>query len=569
MHDMANTVDVPLNQVPYEKLHPGSGGASPKILKRLRVSRDSRSAALARHWWRCCSRSACGHAARPGATAGWTRMASSTSPASEAPARACRPRRIDITASDSSKRSTTGRRAVGGQRSRQRSSPAPTARLAASRSPSANSCSVSLQTRECVIALEALDGKTSRHRSLPSATRDHGGCKQTAELNCSQDPARRRQQEAMAAKLRVANGPACVEARNQLADMMAPGARGAARAAAGAAGVRRRALHVAGAVQRDLGLTDLRMRTDDRWLVIVNPASGRPDGGAAWRAIEQALRRAGVRLRRRSTRASAPRRRAVRSHGRCGRTRHIARGRRRRLGERRRSRHHGPPGLADDARGDAGRGARRHRQRLGPLAGHPRDPAGIARCDRARPDGAARRRRHRLSRGQRAARRWFINVAGAGYDAVRHANGCRDRCRPRSLTSSGALRRSRAATAHHGSRSPPTATHDRRPAAARLRRQRAVLRQPHARRAHGTHAMTDMLDVLAVQRAVAAAGVAEAREALSPDGSSATRRCSTCARRACASKPIRRRVIQADGQIVGETPAEFSVAAAGVARIVP
>jgi YegS/Rv2252/BmrU family lipid kinase len=33
---------------------------------------------------------------------------------------------------------------------------------------------------------------------------------------------------------------------------------------------------------------------DDRWHVIVNPASGRPDGGAAWRAIEAALRDASV-----------------------------------------------------------------------------------------------------------------------------------------------------------------------------------------------------------------------------------------------------------------------------------
>jgi diacylglycerol kinase (ATP) len=31
-----------------------------------------------------------------------------------------------------------------------------------------------------------------------------------------------------------------------------------------------------------------------RWLVIVNPASGRPDGGRGWRAIEQALRQASV-----------------------------------------------------------------------------------------------------------------------------------------------------------------------------------------------------------------------------------------------------------------------------------
>jgi 2-oxoglutarate ferredoxin oxidoreductase subunit beta len=33
MHAMADTTDVPLNQVPYEKLHPGSDGLA-KILKR-------------------------------------------------------------------------------------------------------------------------------------------------------------------------------------------------------------------------------------------------------------------------------------------------------------------------------------------------------------------------------------------------------------------------------------------------------------------------------------------------------------------------------------------------------
>jgi len=36
------------------------------------------------------------------------------------------------------------------------------------------------------------------------------------------------------------------------------------------------------------------MDADPPWLVIVNPASGRPDGGAGWRAIEAALRDAGV-----------------------------------------------------------------------------------------------------------------------------------------------------------------------------------------------------------------------------------------------------------------------------------
>ena len=32
----------------------------------------------------------------------------------------------------------------------------------------------------------------------------------------------------------------------------------------------------------------------DRWLAIVNPAAGRPDGGAAWRAIARSLQEAGV-----------------------------------------------------------------------------------------------------------------------------------------------------------------------------------------------------------------------------------------------------------------------------------
>lgn len=80
----------------------------------------------------------------------------------------------------------------------------------------------SLRTRECVVALEALERKTSG--AEPTGATEIRRLKQTAELNCSQDPVRRREQEAMAAKLRVANSPACVAARNQLADMMAPGA---------------------------------------------------------------------------------------------------------------------------------------------------------------------------------------------------------------------------------------------------------------------------------------------------------------------------------------------------------
>ena len=78
-----------------------------------------------------------------------------------------------------------------------------------------------LRTRECVIALEALDRKTSG--TEPTSADEIRRLKQTAELNCSQDPALRRQQEDMAAKLRIASSPSCVQARNKLADMLAPG----------------------------------------------------------------------------------------------------------------------------------------------------------------------------------------------------------------------------------------------------------------------------------------------------------------------------------------------------------
>jgi hypothetical protein len=81
----------------------------------------------------------------------------------------------------------------------------------------------SLQNRECVIALEALERLTSGTK--PTSATELTRLKQTAEVNCSKDPARRREQEGMAAKLRIANGPECVAARNKLVEMMAPGSK--------------------------------------------------------------------------------------------------------------------------------------------------------------------------------------------------------------------------------------------------------------------------------------------------------------------------------------------------------
>jgi hypothetical protein len=80
-----------------------------------------------------------------------------------------------------------------------------------------------LKNRECVIALEALDRKTSA--AEPTSAAEIRRLQETVEANCSKDPAGRRKQEEMAARLRVANGPACVDARNKLGTMLEPGSK--------------------------------------------------------------------------------------------------------------------------------------------------------------------------------------------------------------------------------------------------------------------------------------------------------------------------------------------------------
>ena len=80
-----------------------------------------------------------------------------------------------------------------------------------------------LQNRECVVALEAMDRMA--RSGQPVEPTDFRRRQQTAELNCSKDPAARREQEEQAARLRVSKGDACVDARNKLADMLAPGRR--------------------------------------------------------------------------------------------------------------------------------------------------------------------------------------------------------------------------------------------------------------------------------------------------------------------------------------------------------
>ena len=89
----------------------------------------------------------------------------------------------------------------------------------------------SFKNRECVIALEELDRKTSA--SEPTSAAELKRLQQTVNANCSTNPDQRREQEDMAVRLRVANGPTCVEARNKLSQMLdgsAVVAKGAVRA---------------------------------------------------------------------------------------------------------------------------------------------------------------------------------------------------------------------------------------------------------------------------------------------------------------------------------------------------
>jgi hypothetical protein len=138
---------------------------------------------------------------------------------SEKPPRGVQAERIEVHGTSSGKSTPSGSGTIkwsGGSSTVARSSASP-AQVAEREEVLGN-----LRNRECVIALESLDRLTS------GAQATSGGeirrLQQTAELNCSKDPARRREQEQMAARLRVANGPTCLEARKRLSELLAPGA---------------------------------------------------------------------------------------------------------------------------------------------------------------------------------------------------------------------------------------------------------------------------------------------------------------------------------------------------------
>jgi YegS/Rv2252/BmrU family lipid kinase len=150
-----------------------------------------------------------------------------------------------------------------------------------------------------------------------------------------------------------------------------------------------------------------------RWLAIVNPAAGRPDRGAGWRATERALRAAGVAL-------------DVVETGRPGHGEDLARAALR-DGARRLIVAGGDGSVNEVVQGVMTAGLADTREVTLALAPHgtgndwarslgiPTEPRGVAALV-----AAGRTRLHDVGAIDfpgAASRRWFINVAGAGYDA--------------------------------------------------------------------------------------------------------------------------------------------------------
>jgi hypothetical protein len=84
-----------------------------------------------------------------------------------------------------------------------------------------NAAVAELQNRECVVALESHDRLA--HGTPAADPAELRRLEQTIDRTCSREPARRGEQEQMAARLRVAKGDVCVDARNRLAEMLEPG----------------------------------------------------------------------------------------------------------------------------------------------------------------------------------------------------------------------------------------------------------------------------------------------------------------------------------------------------------
>lgn len=137
---------------------------------------------------------------------------------SERPPAGVRFERMDVASSLSSRQGAT--------KNRSPASAGSTARVAtASPEQVARRTAVvnELQNRECVVSLEAINRMA--RSGTPVDPQEFERLQQTADRTCSKDPVTRRQQEESAARLRVARGDVCIDARNRLADMLEPGQR--------------------------------------------------------------------------------------------------------------------------------------------------------------------------------------------------------------------------------------------------------------------------------------------------------------------------------------------------------
>lgn len=156
------------------------------------------------------------------------------------------------------------------------------------------------------------------------------------------------------------------------------------------------------------------MSPELRWLVIVNPASGRPDGGAGWRALDAALRSHGVSFEAVHTRHAGHGEELAGQALREGRRHIVAVGGDGSVNEV----VHGimNAGLADTREVTLAVAPQGTGNDWARSLGISRDPVRIARAL-----AAGRTMLHDVGAidfpGAGGPRRWFINVAGAGYDA--------------------------------------------------------------------------------------------------------------------------------------------------------
>jgi len=294
------------------------------------------------------------------------------------------------------------------------------------------------------------------------------------------------------------------------------------------------------------------MLPDARWLVIVNPASGRPDDGAGWRAIERALLDAGVSFDSIHTqrpghgeelaqKALHEGRRRIAAVGGDGSVNDVLHG----------IMHAGPGDTGDVTLAVLPTGTGNDWARS---LGITRNPTDIARA---------------LAQGRTmlhdvgaidfpqtgAPRRWFINVAGAGYDAY-----VTERV-PRPVPSAFTyLRGALSGLATY--RSPEFRIRaDDEQIEGRLLLAFVANAQYCGNRMHvapGARMDDGLLDVLAVRELSLLQVLPKLMKLYSGRilGDPAVRHLRAARVRIDTNPPV---VIQADGQIVGRTPAEFSL----------